>query len=137
VNKQNYRYWVQENPQQLHQKPLHSSKVTVWYGIAKFGIVGPYFFEEDNTSLTMTSARYIKMLNTFLFRELRRHNFNMQQIWFQQDGATAHMARASMQVVRDMFPQHVISRFGDIHWLPRSPPYATTFCGVTSNQRCT
>jgi hypothetical protein len=29
VNKQNYRYWVQENPQQLHQKPLHSSKVTV------------------------------------------------------------------------------------------------------------
>jgi hypothetical protein len=29
VNKQNYRYWEQENPQQLHQKPLHSSKVTV------------------------------------------------------------------------------------------------------------
>jgi hypothetical protein len=44
VNKQNYTYWAQENPQQLHQKPLHSSKVTVWCGIAKFGIVGPYFF---------------------------------------------------------------------------------------------
>jgi hypothetical protein len=45
----------------------------------------------------------------------------MQQIWFQQDGASAHTARASMQVVRNMFPQHVISHFGDIHWPPRSP----------------
>jgi hypothetical protein len=68
------------------------------------------FFEEDNTSVTVTSARYIEMLNTFLLRQLRRHNVNMQQIWFQQEGATAHTARASMQVARDMFPQHVISR---------------------------
>jgi hypothetical protein len=50
VNKQNCRYWVAENPRQLHQRPLHSPKVTVWCGIAKFGIVGPYFFEEDETS---------------------------------------------------------------------------------------
>jgi hypothetical protein len=60
------------------------------------------------------------MLNTFLFQELRRRNVNMQQIGFQQDGATAHTARLSMQVVRDMFTQHVISRFSDIHWPPRS-----------------
>jgi hypothetical protein len=31
------------------------------------------------------------------------------------------MARASMEVVRRMFPQHVISRFGDVSWPPRSP----------------
>jgi hypothetical protein len=60
------------------------------------------------------------MLNTFLLRELHRHKVNMQQISFQQ-GVTAHTARASMQVVRDMFPQHVISRFGDIHWPLHSP----------------
>jgi hypothetical protein len=86
VNEQNYRYC----PQQLDQKPLHS-------GIAKFGIVGLYFFQ-----VTVTSARYIEMLNTFLLRELGRPNVNMQQIWFQQDGTTAHTARASVRVVRDM-----------------------------------
>jgi hypothetical protein len=66
------------------------------------------------------STRYIKMLNTFLL-QLRRRNVNMQQIWFQQDGATTHKARASMQVIRDMFPEHVISNFGDIPWPLRSP----------------
>jgi hypothetical protein len=79
------------------------------------------FFEEDNTSVIVTSARYIEMLNAFLLRELRRRNVNMQKIWFQQDSATAHTARPSMEVVRDMFPQHVISGSGDIHWSPRSP----------------
>jgi hypothetical protein len=53
----------------------------------------------------------MEMLNTFLPRELRRRNVNMQQIRLQQDGATAHTARASMQVVREMFPQHAIFPF--------------------------
>jgi hypothetical protein len=29
VNKQNFRCWAEENPQQLHQLPLHSARVTV------------------------------------------------------------------------------------------------------------
>jgi hypothetical protein len=45
----------------------------------------------------------------------------MEEMWFQQDGATAHTAKASMTAVRQMFPQHVVSRFGDVPWPPRSP----------------
>jgi hypothetical protein len=45
----------------------------------------------------------------------------MEELWFQQDGTIAHTARASMTVVRQMFPQHVVSRFGDVPWPPRSP----------------
>jgi hypothetical protein len=48
------------------------------------------FFEEDNTSITVTSARYVEMVNGFLLPELRRRRVNMQKIWFQKDGATAH-----------------------------------------------
>lgn len=29
ANKQNFRYWVDSNPQQLHHRPVHSPRVTV------------------------------------------------------------------------------------------------------------
>ena len=46
---------------------------------------------------------------------------------FQQDGANAHTARASMTAVRAAFPNHVITRFGDLPWPPRSPDLS--MCG--------
>jgi len=41
-------------------------------------------------------------------------------VWFQQDGATAHTSRRSFSLLREMFPGHVISLRGDIGWPPRS-----------------
>jgi hypothetical protein len=49
------------------------------------------------------------------------HRVNGPLVWFQQDGATSHTARISMQTVREMFPGRVISRNGDIAWPPSSP----------------
>jgi len=43
VNKQNFRYWSHANPRTLHEKPLHSQKVTVWCAMLASGIIGPYF----------------------------------------------------------------------------------------------
>ena len=48
VNKQNRRYWGGDNPQELHEKPLHCERVTVWCAFSKVMIIGPYFFEENN-----------------------------------------------------------------------------------------
>jgi len=61
------------------------------------------------------------MLRNFLRPQPRSLRVNMEEMWFQQDGATAHTARASMTFVRQMFSQHVVSRFGDVPWPPRSP----------------
>jgi hypothetical protein len=47
VNKQNFCYWSATNPTGLHDRPLHSSKVTVWFTISSFRIIGPYFFEDE------------------------------------------------------------------------------------------
>jgi len=55
VNKQNCRFWAAENPRELHQRPLHTAKVSVWCGFSKVGIVGPYFFEEEGAAVTVTS----------------------------------------------------------------------------------
>ena len=44
VNKENMRYWAETNPRELHERPLHSPKVTVWCAISSTGIAGPFFF---------------------------------------------------------------------------------------------
>jgi len=138
VNKQNCRFWAAKNPREPHQRHLHSSKVTVWCSVSKVGIVGPYFFEEGETAVSVTLARY-DMLNNFLRPELQKHGVNMRKMWFQQDGATAHTARVLMEFVRRMFPQHVISRFGDVSSPLRSPDLSICdfFCGDTSSLECT
>jgi hypothetical protein len=46
---------------------------------------------------------------------------NAGLVWFQQDGATAHTARKSMAVLRQMFPGRLIYLRGDISWPERSP----------------
>jgi len=122
VNKQNMRYWSDGNPHELHIKPLHSSRVTVWCGVASFGIIGPYFFEDDRgVAVTVTSERYLKMLQDFVLPQLGMVDVDVEQLWFQQDGATSHTARICMDFLRQTFSGRVISRFGDISWPPRSP----------------
>jgi len=60
VNKQNYRYWAPENSQELHQRPLHSEILTVSCGIISFGVLGPYFFEDnEGGAVTVTLERYV------------------------------------------------------------------------------
>jgi len=106
VNKQNYHSWAPENPQELHQRPLHSERLTVWCGIASFGVLGPYFFEDnEGATITVTSERYVAMLRNFCEPELCHRGIDLSSVWFQQDGATAHTARALMSVLRKMFPQ--------------------------------
>ena len=120
ANKQNFRYWAPQNPHEVHERPLHSPKVTVWCTIGKSGAIGPYFFEENGIT-TVNSAQYFDMINNFLEPELWKRRINNQNVWFQQDGATAHTATAAMAGVRDMFPYRLISQFGDVPWPPQPP----------------
>ena len=120
INKQNYRHWSADNPKLIHQKPLHSQKVTVWCAVSKFGVWGPYFFEDSLKVVTVTSERYVKMLLEFVKPKLRELHID-SKIWFQQDGATAHTARLSLTVLQEMFPGRVVSLRGDVPWPARSP----------------
>lgn len=118
VNKQNCRHWATENPHELHQRPLHSLKVTVWCAVSSTRIIGPYFFEVNGQAVTVTSDRYADMLTNFFEPQLHDDE---RQHWFQQDGATSHTADVSLAVCRRIFPGHLISRRGDINWPARSP----------------
>ncbi|GFT06187.1 uncharacterized protein TNCV_1595851 [Trichonephila clavipes] len=52
--------------------------------------------------------------------EGHNNNHDVQELWFQQDGATCHTARATIDVLKDTFGDRLISRFGPVNWPPRS-----------------
>ena len=58
------------------------------------------------------------MLKEFLFTKIEEEDIN--NIWFQQDGATLHTAEAILDVLRPIFENRIISRRADIVWPPRS-----------------
>lgn len=120
VNKQNHRFWGSENPQIIHQQPLHEPKVTVWCGVSARKIIGPYFFEDDRgRTTTVNGDRYRSMLLNFLVPEMEE--LNQEDMWYQQDGATAHTARETMAILNRMFPGRLISKNADMAYPPRSP----------------
>ncbi|GFY26042.1 putative transposable element [Trichonephila clavipes] len=58
------------------------------------------------------------MITNFFIPELNNHY--VQELWFQQDGATCHTARATIDLLKDKFGDQLISRFGPVNWPPRS-----------------
>ncbi|GFX30729.1 DUF4817 domain-containing protein [Trichonephila clavipes] len=95
VNKQNCRIWSEVNSQVYVETPLHPEKLTVWCALWAGGILGPYFLKNDE-------------------------GHNVTKLWFQQDGATCHTARATIYLLKDTFGDRLISRFGSVNWPPRS-----------------
>ncbi|GFV59040.1 uncharacterized protein TNCV_1814291 [Trichonephila clavipes] len=95
VNKQNCRIWSEANPQVYVETPLHPEKLTVWCALWAGGII--------SSSKTMKATTLQSM-----------------ELWFQQDGATCHTARATIDLLKDTFGDRLISRFGPVNWPPRS-----------------
>ncbi|GFY26803.1 transposable element Tc3 transposase [Trichonephila clavipes] len=58
------------------------------------------------------------MITNFFIPELNNHD--VQELRFQQDGATFHTARATIDLSKDTFGDRLISRFGPVNWPPRS-----------------
>ena len=123
VKKQNFCYLSESNLRELHERPLHSERVTVCCAAANFGVWGPYFFKEEEKAVSVTSARYVQMLQNFFTPNLKNLRENAT-VWFQQDGATAHAAKKLMDVLRGLFPGHLISLHGDIRRRARSPDFS-------------
>ncbi|GFV71686.1 putative DD41D transposase [Trichonephila clavipes] len=123
INKQNCRIWSEANPQVYVEIPLHPEKLTAWCALWAGGIIGPYFFKNDEDhNVTVNGDRYRAMITNFFIPELNNHD--VQELWFQQDGATCHTARATIGLLKDTFGDRLISRFGPVNWPPR-------FCDLT------
>ncbi|GFV57167.1 transposable element Tc3 transposase [Trichonephila clavipes] len=118
VNKQNCRIWSEANPQVYVETPLHPEKLTVWCALWAGGIIGPYFKIDEGHNVPVNGDRYRAMITNFFIPELNNHD--VQELWFQQDDATCHTARATIDLLKDTFGDRLISRFGLVNWPPRS-----------------
>ncbi|GFV36914.1 uncharacterized protein TNCV_4767121 [Trichonephila clavipes] len=76
------------------------------------------FKNDEGYNVTVNGDRYRATITNFFIPELNNHD--VQELWFQQDGATCHTARATIDSLKDTFGDRLISRFGPVNWPPRS-----------------
>lgn len=109
VNSQNTRYWSATNPHEIHEEPLHSSKVGVWAAFSAKRIFITFF------DTTVTAATYCALIDQFV------GTFTEDDIahgWLQQDNAPGHTANQTLWHLQLYFGDRVISKG---LWPPRSP----------------
>ena len=103
VNSQNFRIWSTDNPYQFIETPLHPEKIGVWAAISPRRNIGPIFFHE-----TVKATLYKdQFLQTFLEDV---HDDELQEGYFQQDGATAHTAGSTIDFLEEFYDTRLISR---------------------------
>ena len=122
MNSKNNTFWGSAPPEHCLQRPLHSTIYTAWVALSKHGIIGPYWFEDDDEhAMTVNTERYPQILRKFWAALCQRRRVVRAEQWFQQDGATPHTSNDSLNWLRQLFPDRLISRRCDPEWAPHSP----------------
>ncbi|XP_055318908.1 uncharacterized protein LOC129576887 isoform X2 [Sitodiplosis mosellana] len=114
VNKQNCRIWDAENPRHIQEVEMKPLKCTVWCAFWPRGVIGPYFFEnEDGQRVNVNAERYQHMIREYFWPRLRR--VRTSGLLFQQDGASSHTSPPTIQVLNEKFDKRVISKNGKVY----------------------
>lgn len=124
VNRQNCRYWANENPHWMRE--LHTQnpeKVNVWAGIIGDHVIGPFFIDGNlngDNYLALLQNNVVPTLAN-LYPAQANPQVPADVIWFQQDGAPPHY-RIDVRHYLDLtFPNRWIGRRGSLEWPARSP----------------
>ena len=65
-----------------------------------------FFFEnKQGEAISVNGNRYRAMLNKFLLTKIEEYDIG--SIWFQQDGATCHTAKATLNVLSPVFEDRI------------------------------
>ncbi|GFX56472.1 uncharacterized protein TNCV_74181 [Trichonephila clavipes] len=100
------------HPRVLSKSAEVEVKVHMWE------VVESFFKNDEGHNVTVNGDRYRAMITNFFIPELNNHD--VEELWFQQDGATCHTARATIDLLKDAFDDRLISRFGPVNWPLRS-----------------
>ena len=118
VNRHNCRYWSRDNPHWMRDNHTqYPQKPSVWAGIFRGKPVGPFFIGSN-----LTAATYETLLREQIIPAIQRlANGNLENVYFQQDGAPPHYGLRVRQYLNEIFHDRWIGRRGGIEWPARSP----------------
>lgn len=117
INRWDCVQWDYVRPSDFHVESTQGAKaVTVWGGMSQNRVFGPYFFPS-----TVTGDSYRAILAEFFLPEAHQAFGSLENIWFQQDGAPAHVAQETKWFLANTFDDRIISRDFQSEWPPRSP----------------
>lgn len=116
ASKRNSRIWADESPEEVQELPLYPLITTILCrGNRRAIFLQKWSWPAD--------GRYRAMITDCLLPEIE--DLDLDDIWFQQDGAECHTACETMAVLRERFGEQLISCFGPVNWPP-------TLCDITS-----
>ena len=115
VNRHNSIYWNSQNPRIDIERDLSVPGIAVWIGISSDGMIGPLLF-----SFTITGESYVEMLRNY-FQPAITGWPNLNDFWYQHDGALAHYSQIASEYLDEMLPGRWTGRRELIGWPPKSP----------------
>lgn len=118
-NRHNEHYWAEENPRHIVQtRPQIKFGVNVWAGIVGGRVLGPYLYD-----VNLTGVRYNDFLGTTLMEYVEDIPLNeVQNMWWQQDGAPPHNSRVVSDTLNHLFGTKWIGTHSlVVRWPARSP----------------
>jgi len=117
-NRQNNRYWAQENEHLIRDGSFQERfGFNVWMGIKGRTLVGPILFYGP-----LTGNRYLGFLQNEIEAEIESWPVaEISRFYFQQDGAPPHNARQVAIYLNQTFADKWIGTQGPIRWPARSP----------------
>lgn len=120
VQVRNAVVWGIERPPSHFAEHNHQSKkVTVFAAVSSAHLFGPYFLP-DGVNVNAESYRGLVLQ---LAEDMRAKFGDQQfgQVWFQQDGATAHTALQTRAFLQQQFGERLVSPHCTVDWPSCSP----------------
>jgi len=126
VNSQTVRAYapINEAPNFTYDVSSSREKVNVWAALCgNRAILGPFFYD-----VNINCELYLNMLNDEVVPEIMEifqnnlfGDVQFEDVWWFQDGAGTHRARAVALQLRELFGENVITLGQQQEWPPRSP----------------
>ncbi|KAJ8877117.1 hypothetical protein PR048_021569, partial [Dryococelus australis] len=94
---------MDENPQELYQCPLHSTKVTVWCAISSHGVIGPYSFEKRGGHCNNSHPVAMLLCWKIIFVHSLQNfaHLNVDSYWFNRAEQMLIPLNAQLQLLDD------------------------------------
>lgn len=116
-NRNNTRYWAQENPRNMRESAYQERfSFNVWLGVIGRRIIGPIIFDGP-----LNGERYLEFLQNQMEDFLEELPLNVDPIIFQQDGAPPHNSRLVVNYLDERFGENWMGTNGPVRWPARSP----------------